>query len=274
MKDLLTSRLGEREKEGGFTLVSAVVVIMIMILGILAAVAVLVVMERRRGNLEGEGSRQSQESVPSAAPADPVSIPWGGIIITIVVLAIIAAFVGIGFFAYNQYQRIQEKQNYKDDLVGRLSSVKEVHDKIINKWAEYELDLEMSIRYPLITDTSHPATEDFYQALRRTSLARPQKNVNGPSVDEYEEAVSTLEGRFDALIGQAKKQAWAKFSKSECSRLETALSLLSMARNEGSSPHERQVAYKRVMSELDGLLTLPEAPVAALEASVLQQIAA
>ena len=258
----------KRQEEQASILTDILITITLIGLGLMIMFPVLVYRAEEAGHIS-----ESQDSAPTPS-ANPVSIPWGAIIIVGIILVSIAIVVGIGYFVYNQYQRIQAKKDHQRDLVTRLESIKESHNKVLAEWSNYELSLEMSIRYPLITDTSHPITEAFYQTLQKASLASPNRNIDQSSVKEYEQVVGELTTSFSALISKAKRHAWSEFSKNECRRLETALNLLSMARNEGASPHERQVAYKRAMSELDGLITLPEAPVAALESSVMQQIEA
>ena len=51
----------------------------------------------------------------------------------------------------------------------------------------------------------------------------------------------------------------------ERQRLATARKLLRIASDKAATPAERQTAYKRARRELDGLIALPEATIAALE---------
>jgi hypothetical protein len=57
----------------------------------------------------------------------------------------------------------------------------------------------------------------------------------------------------------------SKFTAPERQRLATARQLLRIASDSAATPAERQTAYKRARRELDGLIVLPVAALAALE---------
>ena len=59
-----------------------------------------------------------------------------------------------------------------------------------------------------------------------------------------------------------------RFTREERERLATARQLLRIAGDHAATPAERQAAYKRARRELDGLIVLPDATVAALEGQV------
>ena len=57
-------------------------------------------------------------------------------------------------------------------------------------------------------------------------------------------------------------------------RLETARKLLRIASDAAATPAERQTAYRRARRELDGLIVLPEATLAALEDRIASMLGA
>ena len=73
---------------------------------------------------------------------------------------------------------------------------------------------------------------------------------------------------FDVAEREARRIRDSKFTGPERDRLATARKLLRIASDAGSTPAERQTAYKRARRELDGLIVLPDATTAALEARI------
>jgi hypothetical protein len=62
------------------------------------------------------------------------------------------------------------------------------------------------------------------------------------------------------------------FTELERQRLSTARKLLNIASDNAATPAERQTAYKRARRELDGLIVLPEATLAALEVKIAGEL--
>ena len=60
----------------------------------------------------------------------------------------------------------------------------------------------------------------------------------------------------------------SQFSETERKRLATAQQLLSVAVDSAATPAERQVAYKRVREELDGLIVVSDEAIVVLEKKV------
>ncbi len=64
----------------------------------------------------------------------------------------------------------------------------------------------------------------------------------------------------------------SQFSDAERKRLATAQQLLAVALDQSATPAERQVAYRRVREEVDGLLALSDEAVERLETKVALQL--
>jgi len=77
--------------------------------------------------------------------------------------------------------------------------------------------------------------------------------------------VRGFEGAFDVAEREAHRIKDSNFTGPERERLATARKLLLIASDAAVTPAERQTAYKRARRELDGLIALPDATLAAFE---------
>lgn len=152
---------------------------------------------------------------------------------------------------------------------GILSNLNIRIAEIKKQWAEYELDLVKILAYPTVTNMSLPATSDFHKAMRQVKVLMPEGiPAFTASLSVLSDAVLDLEHKFDVMISEAKRSKWSSFSDDERISLKTAQNLLSIAINEASTPNERQIAYKRLMKEVEGIIVLPEKSIAELEAKI------
>jgi hypothetical protein len=143
------------------------------------------------------------------------------------------------------------------------------HDDVNSRWLDYELDVGKLIDYPVMTDVREPLTVAFLRAKREADGLRPAGPADVESrlrLDEYRAAVRGYEVAFDVAEREARRIKDSNFSRPERQRLATARKLLRIAEDQAATPAERQTAYKRARRELDGLIALPDATRAALEA--------
>ena len=145
------------------------------------------------------------------------------------------------------------------------------HDAVNKRWLEYELDVGKLIDFPLMTDVREPLTVAFLRAKREADGLRPAtaRELTATSrLEAYRSAVNGYEVAFAVAEREARRIKDSKFSGPERERLATARKLLRLAEDDAATPAERQAAYKRARRELDGLIVLPDATVAALEEKV------
>ena len=145
------------------------------------------------------------------------------------------------------------------------------HDAVNKRWLDYELDVGKLIDFPLMTDVREPLTVAFLRAKREADGLRPAtaRELTATSrLEAYRAAVNAYEVAFDVAEREARRIRDSNFSGPERERLATARKLLRLAEDGAATPAERQAAYKRARRELDGLIVLPDATVAALEEKV------
>lgn len=153
----------------------------------------------------------------------------------------------------------------------RIKTLVSRYEAIKSEWASYELDLLKILEFPAVTDMSVPATGKFHKALYLSGILAPEDVAKPLSSDEakrFEDSVLDLEYCFRAMLNESKRLRWNSYSEKERSSLRTAKSLLSIALNSASSENERQVAYKRLIKEVEGILVLPEQAILELEAKI------
>lgn len=152
-----------------------------------------------------------------------------------------------------------------------VAALMAAHDSVNHKWLDYELDVGKLIDFPLMTDVREPLTVAFLRAKKEADALRPaapEDITTAARLAEYRAAVHAFELAFDVAEREGKRIKDSNFTVAERQRLATARKLLRIAEDSAATPAERQTAYKRARKELDGLIVLPEAAVAALEEKI------
>nr|WP_179561319.1 hypothetical protein [Microbacterium sp. AK009] len=164
-----------------------------------------------------------------------------------------------------------------DSADATLTQLLAVHDDVTARWLDYELDVAKLIAFPAMSDGRQPLTAAFLRAKRVADRLRPPSataRISPEQLREYREAVTDYEVAFDLAERDARRLKDANFSAEERKRLDTAQQLLSVAIDEAATPAERQLAYRRVREELDGLLLLSDDAIEVLEKKVAQELPA
>lgn len=146
-----------------------------------------------------------------------------------------------------------------------------VHDGVTARWLEYELDVAKLIAFPTISDGRQPLTAAFLRAKKTADRLRPpsaKSHLSDADLAAYANAVTDYEVAFDIAEREARRLRDTDFSEVERKRLATAQKLLAVAVDGGATPAERQVAYKRVRDELDGLIVVSDDAITILENKV------
>lgn len=159
-----------------------------------------------------------------------------------------------------------------------LRKVLKQHGETDARWLDYEIDVAKLLDFPLMTDMRNPLTMEFHKARRRADLLRPE-DANDLDGDreaqlEYRDAVHDYMTAFDVAESEAIRQRRSGFSDEDQQRIARAQNLLRLAEDDAATPQERQSAYARARTELDGILVLPAATRASIERRIAGQIEA
>ncbi|WDH78963.1 hypothetical protein PTQ19_00535 [Microbacterium esteraromaticum] len=151
------------------------------------------------------------------------------------------------------------------------------HDEITARWLDYELDVAKLIAFPAMSDGRQPLTAAFLRAKKTADALRPESSdatVSESEIAEYLEAVGNYAVAFDVAERDARRVRDSGFSEDERKRLDRAQHMLAVALDDAATQAERNVAYKRVREELDGLILLSDEAVDALKKQVAGELAA
>lgn len=157
----------------------------------------------------------------------------------------------------------------------QLERLLATHDAVTARWLEYELDVAKIIAFPAMSDGRQPLTAGFLRAKRLADGLRPaspKARLTKEQLTEYRNAVTDFEVAFDIAERDARRLKDSSFSEVERKRLDTAKQLLTVAIDQAATPAERQLAYRRVREELDGLISISDEAIEVLENKVMLEI--
>ncbi|MEE2814660.1 MAG: hypothetical protein VYC96_03220 [Actinomycetota bacterium] len=120
-----------------------------------------------------------------------------------------------------------------------------------------------------------PLTAAFLRAKKIADTLRPASadaKLSEGEIAEYVDAVGDYAVAFDIAERDARRLRDANFSEMERKRLDRARHLLTVALDDAATQAERNLAYKRVREELDGLILLSDEAVEVLEQKVAGQL--
>jgi hypothetical protein len=159
----------------------------------------------------------------------------------------------------------------------QLERVFAAHDAVTKRWLEYELDVSKLIAFPAMSDGRQPLTAAFLRARKVADGLRPASataKVSAQQFAEYRSAVTDYEVAFEVAERDARRLKDSTFTALERKRLDTAKQLLTVAVDDAATPAERQLAYKRVREELNGLISLSDEAIVVLEEKVALELPA
>lgn len=162
-------------------------------------------------------------------------------------------------------------------LPDQLTKIFATHDAVTARWLDYELDVAKLIAFPTMSDGRQDLTAAFLRAKKVADSLRPASadaRTTPDQVAEYRSAVTEYEVAFDLAERDARRVRDSQFTALERKRLATAQQLLAVAVDQSATPAERQLAYRRVRDEVEGLLSLSDEAVDILQKKVALQIEA
>jgi biopolymer transport protein ExbB/TolQ len=163
------------------------------------------------------------------------------------------------------------EESDKRTRADRLKRLMDAHDDVTRRWLEYELDVAKLIAFPTMSDGREALTAAFLRAKKVADELRPASpdaRIDAEELAEYRDAVHDYEVAFDVAEQDARRVRDSGFTEAERKRLERARQLLQVAVDRSATAAERQVAYRRVRDELDGLIAVSDEAIEVLEQKV------
>lgn len=253
-------------------LIIAIFVVIVVVVGNLLYQAIAA-----KGRNTTSHPAASAPATPAAAPAATthIDIPISSVLAVLaIVVVVIGAIMGAIWFA----RKMAVAKGATSSNVDTWKTLIAKHREVRANWASYELDASKLLDFPLMTDMREPVTIALHKALKHALSLEPKDIQSVKFVDAatspFSLAVNDLEVAFHTAESEARRIVWARFSSEERKRLATAKNLLHIAMDSAASSAERQMAYKRVFKEIEGLIHIPEQAFLALEKTHMLSLAA
>ncbi|MFK0047896.1 TcpD family membrane protein [Streptomyces sp. NPDC090741] len=201
-----------------------------------------------------ETARPTQGTPPPAprpeANDDGLNVPWD----TVVIAALVAAAV-VGLTAGGRYLHRR-----RTTLRKRRSDLEQRHDVVLDLYADFATDILAVLDRPALADVTVPETERLIHAL---DAARDTRTY-ADSESDYRAAVGKLEIAWESADRRARKQGTTLLPVPEQRAVQQARLLLATALDEHGNSHERQLAYRRAMQLIEGIIDVPREAAAEL----------
>ncbi len=161
----------------------------------------------------------------------------------------------------------QAAQSQQEDIDRVLAK----HDEIDGRWFHYEMDIATIIDFPVMVDMREPAVRAFHEAKAEADDLRPSNPelLKDPRrLADYRAAVNAYAVAFEAAEREARRRRISGYSDVERGALTRARKLIALAEDPGATQAERQMAYRRAIDELQGIVVLPSRATTALESRI------
>lgn len=233
------------------------------------------------------GTKTKGASKPTTAPSPAASTPATSASTThidipvssvLAVLAIIVVALAVIMGSIWFFRKMAIAKSVTATNIDTWKALIAKHREIRANWASYEMDASKLLDFPLMTDMREPATVGLHKALKHALSLEPKDISSVKFIDAatspFSLAVNDLDVAFHTAETEARRVVWSRFTGEERKRLATAKNLLHIAMDSAASSAERQMAYKRVFKEIEGLIRIPEQALLALEKTHMLSLAA
>lgn len=118
--------------------------------------------------------------------------------------------------------------------------------------AEYESyvqDIVKLIKYPLMNDLGFAPTREFVHALRKA-----RRVLETGTLDEIEQMIEAAEDKFLLAESEARTIATTRMDPAKLKKIASVETLISLASDENASKNEREISFKQVFKQLEGVI--------------------
>lgn len=263
---------------------SLVVCLPMLLLGLLGPTAL---MEKVSGQITEMASESTTSAAPEPVvetpepvqeapkPRDPVDIDWS-LLATIaggVLGAGVLAGVGVRTHSYASAVRTRRRVSKSAEQVRtqRAYAASKRAEELRNAYAAHEADLVAVFNLPALSDVTDAFTARFVEDLHRLDTAPEASDES--TTERLEDLVSAAWTSWRAARANAEKVGLGLMGPEEQKKVRRAIDLLRLAMST-SSEAERNTAYQRAITLVQGLVRVPERTLAAVEAATMVAIAA
>ena len=222
--------------------------------------------------LAGTRTKPSLDRTPQAADATPVVGPhrdpftWGTFGWAVAAAVLLLVLMTVAVFLVRRLRKSRQVAAGDRALLAVLTSR---HDQVMLEYGKYETDLVEVFSRPALTDVSVPQTAAFLAAWGAADDRRPAagSRPSQPVFARYEEAVRTLEAKWDLADRYATRVGLRNIPVGEQRTVRRAVALLKQALDPGQPDEARQAFYDHALRLVRDIVTVPKRALAAIESA-------
>lgn len=148
------------------------------------------------------------------------------------------------------------------------------HDRVHREYLAYEVDPELVLLYPAVTDVTIPESAAFHDAGARAQALRTEAGPAGPDhADAYHHAVAELARRWRRCEENGRRLGHSRLPAAEAAGLDKAIKLIRHARS-ADTEFERAGYLNRAQQLVTDLLTHSDLLVSPAARTQLENLAA
>lgn len=153
-----------------------------------------------------------------------------------------------------------EERSAAIDLPLQLAAARAAHETVKNAYAAFCFDPHSVFGRPLLNDVTEPSTAAFYEAQEQAAALEtdPGQKIPDQHAVAYIAAVDVLTATWDAADAHAREVGVSRLTTGERTSLRRAQVALDRALDPRTPAGERELAYRRVLELIEGLIVLPE----------------
>ncbi|MFC8016615.1 hypothetical protein [[Kitasatospora] papulosa] len=199
-----------------------------------------------------------------------VPMPWrtlglvaGGLGAAVVVAAVLAVRVRAWRRRHDHHRKAQQSRRMAQE---RIESVAVRHGTVLEEYGAYLVDFLAALEHPALNDPSVAETERFDRARIDADDARiaVRHGEGGGPIGAYHKAVAELEVSWRIARDHAQRIGTSYLQPAVSRRLAKAADLMAVVRD-GSTEHERALAYQRVRRLVGTSVRIPQLAELAVE---------
>lgn len=217
------------------------------------------------GDVAPESKAPASKTPAPASNSDPITVPWatiglvaGGVIMTVIALAVVTTAVG------RHRERASAERRRADDHTRRRNELEQRHDAIRDAHGDFELNLLDNLDRLALADVTVPQTERLIDALDAARDARI--STAREALDTYRQAVTALELAWKSADHFARSRGARYLPVGERRNIAKAQQALAIALDERGYAPQRQDALRRALKLIGDIIPIPKKAIASLEA--------
>lgn len=291
------------QRERGLALTEVLVAIIGIVL--LVSTAVFGIIQFRQASLEmkaksaekNEAARAEAERLISSgdtpsAPAEPavaVTTPaavtpsepfnWTPFLIAGLVIVLIAVVIGaiylwrahLGPRAHAAQETMAQARTQRAAAKTAWDGAVKDEKSAIARWLSYEKDIALAMRYPFMRDLTNDLVSAVVSSMSKAAGLRggsPSVVTGREAADQpYVVAVRDFVHKLDVAESHAQRVGDSLLTSAQQKSLHTAQQMLRIVQDASASPYERASALEQMTRHLRGIIVVPPAAMAEIEAS-------